>query len=379
MRALVEPGEELTPEQSVRYSRHTMLAEVGSLGQRRLKAAKVLAIGAGGLGSPALLYLAAAGVGTLGIIDDDVVDRSNLHRQVIHTDTRVGEPKTESAAATLTALNPDVRVIEHRCRLTAENAPEIFAEYDLILDGTDNFQTRYVTEQAATDLGKPVVWGSILLFNGQVSVFWTGKTAVEYGAPGPDGVSLRDLFPFPPPPGDVPSCGDVGVLGALPGQVGTIMATEAIKLICGIGEPLIGRVMVIDTLKGKTDTIPFSPRPLPRLAPLSEADLAPYCATKAPEVDVVEFHRLLAEGARAIDVREPEEWEEARINGTTHIPLQNLLHEPHAAGNGPVYVHCKAGMRSARAVTALRNNGIEAYSVAGGIDGWMNAGYEVTR
>lgn len=379
MLPLVEPGPALTPEQTVRYSRHLMLPEIGDIGQRRLKNAKVLAIGAGGLGSPSLLYLAAAGVGTLGVIDDDRVDRSNLHRQVLHTDAGVGTPKAQSAADALTALNPDVRVIQHQCRLTDENIDEIFSEYDVVMDGTDNFQTRYLVEAACTRLGMPEVWGSILQFNGQVSVFWTGERAVAAGAPGPDGVSLRDLFPSPPPPGDVPSCGDVGVLGALPGQIGTIMATEAVKLICGIGTPLIGRVMVVDTLKAEIYTVPFSPRPLPRPEPISAQDLLPYCsAPKVPEVDIVEFRKLREDGVRILDVRENDEREAAYLPGTEHIVLSELLAHPElAAGEQPVYVHCKAGARSARAVEALARVGIRGINVSGGLDAWQAAGFQV--
>ncbi|AZN30155.1 adenylyltransferase/sulfurtransferase MoeZ [Flaviflexus salsibiostraticola] len=379
MLPLVEPGPPLTPEQTVRYSRHLMLPEIGDIGQRRLKNARVLAIGAGGLGSPSLLYLAAAGVGTLGVIDDDLVDRSNLHRQVLHTDAGVGTPKASSAARALTDLNPDVTVVEHRHRLTEDNIDEIFSQYDLVMDGTDNFQTRYLVEAACTRLGIPEVWGSILQFNGQVSVFWTGERAVAAGAPGPDGISLRDLFPTPPPPGDVPSCGDVGVLGALPGQIGTIMATEAVKLICGIGEPLVGRVMVVDTLKAEIYTVPFGPRPLPRPEPLTAAQLLPYCsAPKVAEVDIVEFARLREQGVRVLDVREDSERRAAHLPGSEHIILSEILERPElAAGEQPVYVHCKAGARSARAVEAMGRVGIQAINVAGGLDAWQAAGYDV--
>lgn len=379
MLPLVEPGPPLTPEQTVRYSRHLMLPEIGDIGQRRLKNARVLAIGAGGLGSPSLLYLAAAGVGTLGVIDDDLVDRSNLHRQVLHTDAGVGTPKASSAARALTDLNPDVTVVEHRHRLTEDNIDEIFSQYDLVMDGTDNFQTRYLVEAACTRLGIPEVWGSILQFNGQVSVFWTGERAVAAGAPGPDGISLRDLFPTPPPPGDVPSCGDVGVLGALPGQIGTIMATEAVKLICGIGEPLVGRVMVVDTLKAEIYTVPFGPRPLPRPEPLTAAELLPYCsAPKVAEVDIVEFARLREQGVRVLDVREDSEHRAAHLPGSEHIILSEILERPElAAGEQPVYVHCKAGARSARAVEAMGRVGIHAINVAGGLDAWQAAGYDV--
>lgn len=379
MLPLVEPGPPLTPEQTVRYSRHLMLAEIGDIGQRRLKNAKVLAIGAGGLGSPSLLYLAATGVGTLGVIDDDLVDRSNLHRQVLHTDAGVGTPKAQSAAKALTDLNPDVTVIQHAQRLTEDNIDDIFSRYDVVLDGTDNFQTRYLVEAACTRLGIPEVWGSILQFNGQVSVFWTGKTAVSAGAPGPDGVSLRDLFPAPPPPGDVPSCGDVGVMGSLPGQIGTIMATEAVKLICGIGEPLIGRVMVIDTLKAEIYTVPFAPRPLPRPEPLSADELQFYCsAPKVPEVDIVEFEKRRRDGVRVLDVREDDERTAAHLPGSEHIVLSQILDRPElAAGDQPVYVHCKGGTRSARAVEALTRIGIHGINVGGGLDAWQAAGFQV--
>lgn len=379
MLPLVEPGPPLTPEQTVRYSRHLMLPEIGDIGQRRLKNAKVLAVGAGGLGSPSLLYLAAAGVGTLGVIDDDLVDRSNLHRQVLHADSGVGTPKAQSAAKALTGLNPDVTVVQHAHRLTEDNIDEIFSQYDVVMDGTDNFQTRYLVEAACTRLGIPEVWGSILQFNGQVSVFWTGAKAVAAGAPGPDGVSLRDLFPTPPPPGDVPSCGDVGVMGSLPGQIGTIMATEAVKLICGIGQPLIGRVMVVDTLKAENYTVPFAPRPLPRPEPLSAQELLPYCsAPKVPEVDIVEFNRLRSEGIRVLDVREDDERTAAHLPGSEHIVLSQILESPElAAGEQPVYVHCKGGARSARAVEALKRVGIQGINVAGGLDAWQAAGFDV--
>ncbi|WP_182353152.1 ThiF family adenylyltransferase [Flaviflexus huanghaiensis] len=379
MLPLVEPGPPLPPEQTVRYSRHLMLPEIGDIGQRRLKNARVLAIGAGGLGSPSLLYLAAAGVGTLGVIDDDLVDRSNLHRQVLHTDAAVGTPKAASAARALTDLNPDVTVVEHPHRLTVDNIDEIFSGYDVVMDGTDNFQTRYLVEAACTRLGIPEVWGSILQFNGQVSVFWTGPRAVAAGAPGPDGVSLRDLFPTPPPPGDVPSCGDVGVLGALPGQIGTIMATEAVKLICGIGEPLVGRVMVVDTLKAEIYTVPFTPRPQPRPEPLTADELRPYCSPpKVAEVDIVEFARLRQQGVRVLDVREDAERRAAYLPGSEHIVLSDILERPElAAGEQPVYVHCKVGARSARAVEAMSRVGIQSINVTGGLDAWQAAGFDV--
>lgn len=366
MRPLVPLGPPLTTEQTVRYARHLSLAGFGEEAQRRLLGAKVLAVGAGGLGSPALLYLAAAGVGTLGVIDDDRVDRTNLQRQVLHTDAGVGEPKTASAARAITALNPEVTVIEHRERLGA-NAEEILSGYDLVLDGTDNFATRYTVDRAATALGMPEVWGSIFQFCGQVSVFWSGQEAVAAGAPGPDGVTLRDLFPSPPPPGQVPSCGEAGVLGALPGQVGTIMAIEAIKLICGIGEPLLGRVQVIDTLAGTSHTVPLAPRPEPRPAPIEDVELAPYCsAPVVPAIDMTRIDEVLASGADVLDVREDAERAAGFIPGSRHIPLASVLADPEGAASGTVYVYCAAGARSAKAVAALRERGIDAINVTGG-------------
>lgn len=389
MLPLIEPGPPLTPEQASRYSRHLMLERIGEEGQRRLAAARVLAIGAGGLGCPALLYLAAAGVGTLAVIDDDFVDRSNLHRQVLHTDASVGEPKVVSAARQLRELNPDIAVIEHFDRLTSANIDEIFSQYDIILDGTDNFQTRYLVTDACTRLGIPEIWGSILRFDGQVSVFWTGERAVAAGAPAPDGVSLRDLFPAPPDPGTVPACGDVGVIGSLPGQIGTMMATEAVKLICGIGEPLIGRVMVIDTLAANATAIPFAPRPLPRPEPLTDAQLAPYCAPpRVPEVTVAELSRHISDDDDRpviLDVREPDEVLAAALEGSVRIPLDKVLADPGAvavrlkAFEKPLYVHCAKGGRSARATEALLNVGADAANVVGGIEAWQKAGLPVEK
>ena len=235
---LVEPAESLTKAEVERYSRHLIIPDVGMIGQKRLKNAKVLVVGAGGLGSPALLYLAAAGVGTLGILDFDVVDESNLQRQVIHGQSDVGKSKAVSAAESVAEINPYVKVILHTDRLDSDNALEIFAAYDLILDGTDNFATRYLVNDACVLLGKPYVWGSIFRFEGQVSLFWA-----EYGP------QYRDLYPEPPPPGMVPSCAEGGVLGVLCASIGSIMVTEAIKLITGIGETLLGRLMVYDALE----------------------------------------------------------------------------------------------------------------------------------
>src|SRR5438874_1689709 len=241
---LVEPAAELTVDEVRRYARHLIIPDVGVAGQKRLKNAKVLVVGAGGLGSPALLYLAAAGVGTLGIVDFDVVDESNLQRQVIHGQSDVGKPKAVSAKESIAEINPFVNVVLHNEQLTSANALDVFGGYDLILDGTDNFATRYLVNDAAVLLGKPYVWGSIFRFEGQVSVFWED-------APGGKGLNYRDLYPEPPPPGMVPSCAEGGVLGVLCASIGSIMVNEAIKLITGIGEPLLGRLISYDALEMK--------------------------------------------------------------------------------------------------------------------------------
>ncbi|UNX55191.1 ThiF family adenylyltransferase [Georgenia sp. TF02-10] len=277
---VVAPGPELTAEQVHRYSRHLLLDQLGREGQRRLLAARVLVLGAGGLGSPALLYLAAAGVGHLGIVDDDVVDPSNLQRQVIHTMADVGRPKVDSAAERVAALNPDVAVTRHRLRLDAANAHELLAGYDVVLDGTDNFPTRYLVSDVCAELGIPLVWASILRFDAQVAVFWSRPRAADDGDGDGDGddegdrgrngdrepdavpaaVTLRDLFPTPPPPGSTPSCGQAGVLGAMCGQVGAVMAAEAVKFITGTGDPLLGRVLVLDVLAARSRELPLRPR-----------------------------------------------------------------------------------------------------------------------
>jgi adenylyltransferase/sulfurtransferase len=245
---LVEPAAELTKDEVARYSRHLIIPDVGMTGQKRLKNAKVLVVGAGGLGSPALLYLAAAGVGTLGIVEFDEVDESNLHRQVIHGQSDIGRPKGESARDSIREINPFVEVVLHPVRLDSSNVLDIFRDYDLILDGTDNFATRYLVNDAAVLLGKPYVWGSIFRFEGQASVFWED-------APNGRGLNYRDLYPEPPPPGMVPSCAEGGVLGVLCASIGSIMVNEAIKLITGIGEPLLGRLMVYDALEMSYRTI----------------------------------------------------------------------------------------------------------------------------
>src|SRR5215217_3933031 len=323
---LVEPAPALTSEEVERYSRHLIIPEIGSVGQRRLKNAKVLVIGAGGLGSPALLYLAAAGVGTLGIVDDDAVDLSNLQRQVIHGVADVGRPKIESARDSIAALNPLVDVRLHNVRLDAGNALELFADYDLILDGADNFATRYLVNDAAAILGKPYVWGSIFRFDGQVSVFWEKR-----------GPTYRDLYPEAPPAGSVPSCGEGGVFGMLCAAVGSLMVTEAVKLITGVGRSLLGRVALFDALGGSWREIKVSKDP--EAEPITElTDYEAFCGVTPPAatdqdhtVSVKNLSRMLAErqaGERdfdLVDVRESGEHSIVSIDGSVLIPQGRIL------------------------------------------------------
>ena len=342
-----------------------MLPGFGLSGQRRLAAAKVLVIGAGGLGSPVLQYLAAAGVGTIGLVDFDVVDLSNLQRQVIHRTASIGEPKTASAARAIAELNPLVTVVEHAVRLDTGNAMELFSGYDLVVDGSDNFSTRYLANDAAAILGKPYVWGSVFRFDGQVTVFWESA---------PDGRSLdyRDLHPVPPAPGEVLSCDEAGVLGAICASIGSMMATEAIKLITGIGEPLLGRIQVLDALAGdwrQVDVVRAADRvPVTKLI-----DYDAFCGVQAPAAGpAVTAGELVARGATGlIDVREPFEHEIVHIPGDRLVPLAELLADPARVGDGPVVVYCKTGIRSERAAGALRDAGIDAVSLRGGIEAWL--------
>ncbi|MGP0224823.1 molybdopterin-synthase adenylyltransferase MoeB [Paenarthrobacter sp. NCHU4564] len=373
---LVEPADALTPAEVERYSRHLIIPEIGALGQRRLKNAKVLVIGAGGLGSPALLYLAAAGVGTLGIVDDDVVDLSNLQRQVIHGVKDVGSPKIESARNAIAELNPLVTVVLHDLRLDASNALDLFAQYDLILDGADNFATRYLVNDAAAILGKPYVWGSIFRFDGQVSVFWA-----EHGP------TYRDLYPEAPPAGSVPSCGEGGVFGMLCAAVGSLMVTEAVKLITGVGRSLLGRVALFDALGGSWREIKVSKDP--EAAPITElTDYEAFCGiTPAAETDrehtvsPEELSRMLkerAEGERdfdLVDVRESGEHSIVKIEGSVLIPQGRIL-----AGEAwvdlpqdrDIVFHCKAGTRSAAVLEAARTAGYTRVShLDGGILAWV--------
>ena len=372
---------ELSPAEFRHYSRHLIMPEVGTAGQRRLKAAKVLTIGAGGLGSPLGLYLAAAGVGTLGMVDFDVVDESNLHRQVLFGRSSVGRPKIQAATERLRDLNPHIKVVPHEVRLDSSNALELFRDYDVVVDGTDNFPTRYLVNDACVLLGKPNVYCSIFRFEGQVSIFW--------GARGP---CYRCLFPEPPPPGLVPSCAEGGVLGVLPGIIGSLQANEVIKLIVGVGEPLIGRLVLFDALKMRFRELKLHKDP--RCPICSEhptqhelIDYEQFCGIGPEEtveagweISVEELKQRLDELAGGdegrpitlLDVRNPQEWEIASLPGAKLIPLHELqdrLGELDTAATLAVF--CHHGPRSMRAVHLLRQMGFaRAVNVAGGIDAW---------
>jgi adenylyltransferase/sulfurtransferase len=364
----------LSVEEKQRYHRHMIMPEVGPEGQEKLKRSKVLCIGAGGLGSPLALYLAAAGVGKLGLVDFDVVDHSNLQRQILHDTPSVGTSKLQSAKKRLNALNPNVEIILHEERLTSANALSLFAQYDVIADGTDNFPTRYLVNDACVLTGKPNAYGSIFRFEGQASVF---------GAK--DGPCYRCLYPEPPPPGLVPSCAEGGVLGVLPGVIGTIQAVETIKLILGIGKPLVGRLMLFDALNMEWRSLKLKknascPVCGPNATIKTLIDYEAFCGLKTPqpaaampEISVEELKKKLdrKENFALIDVREPHEYDIAKIAGSTLIPLGSL---PERLGqlpkNKPLVVHCKMGGRSAKAVKLLREKGFDATNVAGGINAW---------
>ncbi|HJQ46247.1 MAG TPA: adenylyltransferase/sulfurtransferase MoeZ [Amycolatopsis sp.] len=376
---LVEPAAELTREEVARYSRHLIIPDVGMDGQKRLKNARVLVIGAGGLGSPALLYLAAAGVGTLGVIDFDVVDESNLQRQVIHGQSDVGKPKAVSAKESIAEINPLIDVVLHTEQLTSANALDVFRGYDLILDGTDNFATRYLVNDAAVLLGKPYVWGSIFRFEGQVSVFWED-------APNGRGLNYRDLYPEPPPPGMVPSCAEGGVLGVLCASIGSIMVTEAIKLLTGIGEPLLGRLISYDALEMRYREVKIRKDPdTPKITELIDYDA--FCGVVSDEAaDAAAGHTITPAELKAkfdagedfelIDVREPHEYEIVNIKGAKLIPKDRILSGEALAElpqDKPIVLHCKSGARSAEALAALHRAGFkDATHVGGGILAWAN-------
>jgi molybdopterin/thiamine biosynthesis adenylyltransferase/rhodanese-related sulfurtransferase len=379
---LVEPAAELTREEVARYSRHLIIPDLGVVGQKRLKNARVLVIGAGGLGSPTLMYLAAAGVGTIGIVEFDVVDESNLQRQIIHGQSDIGRSKAESARDTLLEINPLVTVRLHEVRLEPDNAVELFEQYDLIIDGTDNFATRYLVNDAAVLAHKPYVWGSIYRFEGQVSVFWEDAPADEGG--NERSLNYRDLYPEPPPPGMVPSCAEGGVLGILCASIASIMGTEAIKLITGIGESLLGRLMVYDALDMTYRTIGIRKDPeTPKITELIDYDQfcgvpSAYAADAAHESTVTpaELREMLDSDQKIalIDVREPVEWEINHIEGAELIPKsviesgEGLARIPH--DRIPV-LYCKTGVRSAEALAALKKAGFsDALHLQGGIVAW---------
>ncbi|AIZ32101.1 molybdopterin-synthase adenylyltransferase MoeB [Pseudomonas sp. K1(2024)] len=375
---LVEPAAELSREEVNRYSRHLLIPDIGVIGQRRLKNAKVLVIGAGGLGSPTLLYLAAAGIGTLGVIDFDRVDVSNLQRQVIHTVDNLGELKVESARQAIARLNPLVKVRTHTERLEADMAVELFSGYDLILDGTDNFATRYLVNDACILADKPYVWGSIFRFEGQASVFWEN-------APDGRGLNYRDLYPEPPPPELAPSCAEGGVLGVLCAAIASIMATEAIKLLTGIGEPLLGRLMVYDALQMSYRQLPL--RRLPqRQAVTALGDYQALCglnrpaASDAPRVPAISAVQLksLQDAGRApviIDVREPTEWDIVRIDGAVLMPKSEQVAAQIVERYGhdtDLVITCKSGMRSRAVAGDLQRLGHgKVRDLEGGVLAWV--------
>ncbi len=372
---LVQPAESLSIEEVRRYSRHLIIPDVAMIGQKRLKNAKVLCVGAGGLGSPALMYLAAAGVGTLGIVEFDVVDESNLQRQIIHGQSDIGRPKADSARDTIAEINPLVNVVVHDVRLDNSNVLEIFGGYDLIVDGTDNFATRYLVNDACVILDKPYVWGSIYRFDGQASVFWDSH-----------GPNYRDLYPDPPPPGMVPSCAEGGVLGVLCAAIGSIMATEAIKLITGVGETLLGRLMIYDALEMSYHEV--SIRKDPNGAKITELiDYEAFCGVVSEEaqaaaagstITATELKELLDSDKpiALIDVREPAEWEIVRIPGATLIPKDEILRGDALAGlpqDRQIVMYCKTGVRSAETLAAVKNAGFaDAVHVQGGVTAWVN-------
>ena len=392
--ALVEPAAELTTDEVRRYSRHLIIPDVGMTGQKRLKNAKVLVIGAGGLGSPALLYLAAAGVGTLGIAEFDKVDESNLQRQVIHGQSDIGKPKAVSAQESIKEINPLVEVIVHDERLDNDNVLQVFEGYDLIVDGTDNFATRYMVNDAAYFLGIPYVWGSIYRFDGQASVFW--PTLTNEDGSSADAPCYRCLYPEPPPPGMVPSCAEGGVLGVLCASIGSIQVNEAIKLLTGIGDPAVGKLVIYDALELEWRKLKVRKDPSCALCGENPTvtgliDYETFCGAVSEEaadaaagstISVTTLEQMLKEreeGARdftLVDVREQNEYEINRIPGAVLIPKGEFLNG-HAleqlSQDKPVVLHCKTGVRSAEALAVLKGAGFaDAVHVGGGVVAWVN-------
>ena len=378
---VVDPAPDLSVDEVRRYSRHLIVPDVAMDGQKRLKNARVLCVGAGGLGSPALMYLAAAGVGTLGIVDFDVVDESNLQRQVIHGQSDIGRSKAESARESVQEINPLVEVVLHTERLDSSNAMEIFAPYDLIIDGTDNFATRYLVNDACVLLGKPYIWGSIFRFDGQASVFWA-----EHGP------CYRCLYPEPPPPGMVPSCAEGGVLGVLCATIGSVQVNEALKLLMGIGEPMVGRLLVYDALELSFREIGVRKDPNcpvcgdhPTVTEL--IDYEAFCGTVSDEaaeaaqgatITAAELKDMIDAGKDflLVDVREPAEYEIVKIPGSVLIPKGDIVSGQALATlpqDRPIVLHCKTGVRSAEALAALKQAGFrDATHVQGGVIAWVN-------
>jgi adenylyltransferase/sulfurtransferase len=365
----------LSHAEMLRYSRHLLLPEVGVSGQRKLKAARVLTVGAGGLGSPLSLYLAAAGVGTIGIVDFDLVDLTNLQRQIVHGTSTLGRPKLDSAEERLTDLNPNVKIERHETRLTSQNALEILREYDVVVDGTDNFPTRYLVNDACVLLGKPNVYGSIFRFEGQASLFYAEQ-----------GPCYRCLYSEPPPPGLVPSCAEGGVLGVLPGIIGSIQALETIKWIIGAGNSLVGRLLLFDALKLRFRELELRKDPACPLCGSNPTireliDYEAFCGIGAepsyegPEISAEELKvELDRKGGELvlIDVREPHEWEIAHIEGARLIPLNQLPERlGELNGHSEIVTHCHHGARSMKALEILKGAGFsKVRSLAGGIDTW---------
>jgi molybdopterin/thiamine biosynthesis adenylyltransferase/rhodanese-related sulfurtransferase len=379
-----QQGPLLTREQLTRYSRQVILEDVGVAGQHRLLNSKVLVIGAGGLGSPVSLYLVAAGVGTLGIVDGDRVDLSNLHRQIIHFTHDIGRPKTQSAQRTLEDVNPEVEVVPYQTTLTSENAFEIIGPYDVVVNGSDNFPTRYLVNDACVMLGKPLVDASILKWEGQATTFLPGRGC------------YRCLFPTPPPPGTVPSCAEGGIIGALAGFMGSLEALETVKILLGTGEPLANRLLIVDALNGEMRTLRWQRNAacpacgdhptitslidyeefcgLPGRTHAARASTEPEDAGDIPEVDPDEARRLIEAGAQLIDVREPWEWAMTRVPGATLIPMADIPSRlSEIDPRRPAVIMCAVGGRSGRVVDALRRAGYaNAVNLAGGIVEWTN-------
>ncbi len=368
--ALVTPGQALGVDEARRYSRHVVVPQISAIGQQRLKGAKVICVGAGGIGSPTLMYLAAAGVGTLGIVDFDTVDESNLARQIIHGQSDIGKSKVQSAISKIAEINPLIKTVAHEVRLDTSNVLEIFLDYDLIIDGTDNFATRYLINDACVLLGKPYIWGSVLRFDGQASVFWA-----EHGP------CYRCLHPEPS--GDIPNCAEAGVLGILCASIASIQVTEAIKIIVGIGEPLIGALMTYDALSMDYRKITVLKDPQCVICGVNPAqktlltDYESFCSTpKEESINVVELKMKMDNGDDFIlvDVREPHEFEIVRIPGSLLMPLSQFL-DGSALENLPrdkaIILHCRSGVRSATALEILKTAGFgDSTHVEGGVLAW---------